>query len=315
MRIRIPLVAGRSDVPWHERRAWRRAMRRTPDSGPYADHIQVCPRACGYSEHARRVLVMRTRLSGRAEARTRFEFETRNCPTCGGRLLRECPRCAAPILSGPESRCRNCGAPQIWARDRQALRSVRRNWRRTAEHIADVGSQKLWMFGGDITAIELHRGAVVSTDDIDGTMWGDVALAIRDAAGHGVERESVERGPYRLGDAWVTESGALPGLAIVHTASMDAEGLSSLPVVEACVRSVIERACEAGLATLAMPVIGSGTSGLDVMACTSAIVEAAVHSLRGRTCELRDVVIVVFERPEFAPIVAAARSAAVHALR
>src|ERR1700733_15159557 len=81
--------------------------------------VQVCPRGCSH-QLARRDVVTRTRLSGKAEIRIEYSFETLTCGKCGTPYLRECGRCASPIFAPVMDRCESCGLPHPWAVERRS---------------------------------------------------------------------------------------------------------------------------------------------------------------------------------------------------
>lgn len=67
---------------------WRKIEARNDrDLHGYRMRVQVCPRGCGYHERARRDLLARTGLRGRADLHMAYTFETTNCPNCGAQLV------------------------------------------------------------------------------------------------------------------------------------------------------------------------------------------------------------------------------------
>ncbi len=264
---------------WHcrvdEFRRWRwRRVRpeRLEELTSYRIPIQVCPRGCGHHEAARRDVLTRTSFWGRVEIQIASTFETSNCPTCGAQLVRECARCRHEIFAPVVDRCQFCGLPQPWAAERRAAaeRAGLRKWHPDAEgtraeatKLFEAGNRDLWVVEGDITRLEVD--AVVSNVDIDGQMWAAVATAIRNAAGEEVEQRAQDDRPYKLGEAWVTTAGDMsPALkGIIHVASMDRRGNSSLPVVRDCLNAAMDVALEADFESVAMGAFGSGPSAID----------------------------------------------------
>jgi O-acetyl-ADP-ribose deacetylase (regulator of RNase III)/predicted RNA-binding Zn-ribbon protein involved in translation (DUF1610 family) len=313
---------------------WRRAgKRRDYDLSGYRTPVQVCPRGCEFDELARRDLLAKTRLGGRAALHTVFTFETENCPKCGSRLARECVRCRKDVLAPVVDHCRSCGLPQPWAKQRRdgAERADLRSWRPPGEdgvkeeagpHANDpatllYSSYKrgaLWMIDGNIA--QLAVDAVVSNDDVDGRMWTQVARAIKSAAGEGVERLAQEGRPFRLGHAWVTSAGGLePMKGIIHVASRSRRGKSSPEAVRKCLVSAFEIATERRYGSLGIAAIGSGPHEIDLAEWYRTFAEVAIDHFSRRAKEdaggppALDVVLVLFEPPDFPAEVKAARGA------
>ena len=68
---------------------WQKALYELRDAtGENRMRVQVCPRGCG-NQLARRDVVTRTRLSGKAEIWVDYKFEKTNCGTCGTPLVRK----------------------------------------------------------------------------------------------------------------------------------------------------------------------------------------------------------------------------------
>jgi O-acetyl-ADP-ribose deacetylase (regulator of RNase III)/predicted RNA-binding Zn-ribbon protein involved in translation (DUF1610 family) len=234
--------------------------------------VQVCPRGCEYHELARRDLLARTRWHGRAALHTAFEFETTNCPECGARLLRRCARCHHEILAPVRDRCQSCGLPQPWATERRAgtERASIRLWKpptagAPADRVAHDPARPLyastggtlWVIEGDIARLAVE--AVVSNDDVDGQMWAQVARAIKNAAGEGVERAAQEGKPFRVGQAWWTTAGAMDQAGgIIHVASMSRQGESGVNIIREGMTRALRLASERGVASLGVAPIGSG---------------------------------------------------------
>lgn len=247
------------ELRWDKKLAQLRAA-----TGEDRMRVQVCPRGCSH-QLGRRDAVTRTRLSGRADMRVEYDFETSNCPICGTSFQRECSRCESPIFAPVADRCESCGLLQPWAVERRttARRSQPRQWRPSkdnpspAELLMRPGKHtELYVVEGDITTFAID--AVISDDDTDGRMWAAVASSIKSAAGADIERDSVSRGPYPLGSAWFTYGGNLPTRGVIHVATMDRNGKGSgLDTIRACVRSALTEALDRGMESVALAAIGT----------------------------------------------------------
>lgn len=269
--------------------------------------IQVCPRGCSH-EAARRDVVARTRISGRVKMHIDYSFETTNCGVCGAPFESECGRCGQAILSPVRDRCDACGLPHPWATERRtaAKRSQPRQWKPGSKKtevfavpiLGDRAVGELYVIEGDITTFDVE--AVVSNDDVDGRMWAAVASSIKAAAGADVEARSVARGPFPLGHAWYTYSGAdLPAKEIVHVASMDTHGKSSgIETIRTCVRAALDLAVGRELASLAIATIGTGTQAIPLGDWLNEVTAEISDFLMSSKKSL-DVLVVLYECPDF----------------
>jgi O-acetyl-ADP-ribose deacetylase (regulator of RNase III)/predicted RNA-binding Zn-ribbon protein involved in translation (DUF1610 family) len=312
---------------------WGRARGRNDfDLSGYRTPVQVCPRGCEFRELARRDLLAKTRLLGRAALHVSFTFETTNCPECGSRLARRCVRCRQEIFGPVEDHCQFCGLPQPWATERRAgaERADIRFWRQFQEEGAEGSAGKandpalplyrapgrgnLWIIDADISQLDVD--AVVSNDDVDGRMWAQVARAIKRAAGEGVERLAQEGRPFRLGQAWWTSAGGLDHMkGIIHVAALSRRGESHLETVRECLVAAFGVATEKEYKSLGVAAIGSGPLAIDPGRWYRAFTEVAIDHLgkrplagRGGPPEL-DIVLVLFEPPDFSAELATVREA------
>jgi O-acetyl-ADP-ribose deacetylase (regulator of RNase III) len=166
-----------------------------------------------------------------------------------------------------------------------------------AESLPHTG--ELYVIDGDI--VDLQVDAIVSNDDTDGRMWTAVASAIKRAAGRDVERQSVDNGPYPIGDAWSTDGGSLEHLSrIVHVAAMDKWGKGAdLATIRRCVRSALDEARLQGLSSIALPAIGTGPNAIPLDTWLPAVADEIVRWLCGAPPEggrsTLSVLIVLYE--------------------
>jgi O-acetyl-ADP-ribose deacetylase (regulator of RNase III) len=88
-----------------------------------------------------------------------------------------------------------------------------------------------------------------------------VSGAIKRRAGLKPFREVGRHGPIPLGDAVWTSAGKLPFDGIIHVAGINMLWRSSERAIRACVRSAIALARQHQAASIAFPLIGSGSGG------------------------------------------------------
>jgi O-acetyl-ADP-ribose deacetylase (regulator of RNase III) len=296
-------------------RWWKTKPKREDELTTYRMPIQVCPRGCEYHEAARRDLIARTTVWGRVETRVVATFETESCPECGAALIDECPRCEEEIYAPIADRCRFCGLPQPWAAARRvaAERASVRKWRPEKGGVSDSAmrlynaghGRELWMIDGDITRLEVD--AVVSSVDVDGQMWSEVASAIRNAAGEEVEQRAQDGKPYKLGKAWITNAGNLAPKrkGIIHVASMNRRGESDLLIVRTCLEEAMRVAVKEGYESIGIGAFGSGPSAIPRDQWLQTFVATVVRFLTGDFYpesreEALAVILVLFEQEELA---------------
>jgi O-acetyl-ADP-ribose deacetylase (regulator of RNase III) len=89
-----------------------------------------------------------------------------------------------------------------------------------------------------------------------------VSGAIKRRAGIQPFRELAWHGPLALGEAVLTGPGQLPFRAIIHVASITLWGRSHEAVVRDSTRNALALARALGYASVAFPVLGSGSGGL-----------------------------------------------------
>jgi O-acetyl-ADP-ribose deacetylase (regulator of RNase III) len=316
-------VRASRDPRWIEAKDWR-----TDDTaGGFLTPARVCPRGCTH-EIARREFVTRTSLGGQGRVRVRFRFETETCAKCGSKLIDKCGRCKAKLMAPIRDRCRKCGLPLPWSPERSwaELRARPRHWRGEDVHdpavaVATIpGRGELFAIEGDITNIATD--GIVSNDDVDGRMYTVIALSIKRGAGSDIERQSVAEGPFALGEAWYTDAGTMrdPVKGIVHVASIDRRGDTSLDTIRACLHSALDKAREEKLGSLAIAAFGTGPHGtgpqlIDLEKWLDAAGEAIVTHLNGwepfgESRPPLAVLLVLYEPDDFANAVAIIRKSA-----
>lgn len=259
--------------------------------------VQVCTRACGFSERALVHLAAVQRFA-RANPVGVVNWASNNCPRCSSELARICEAatCQAYILDAADSHCRTCGRPYDWAltRDRRHGRGVTQAWERAARSIGSFNTTTAWALSGDIAALKV--GAVVSTDDPQGSMRGDAAHAIRLVAGVEVEDESKSMGSmFKPGEAWRTDPGSLDVDHIIHVAAVDVNNKTNAAIVLAATASALAKAEDLEVQSLGLPAIGAGTGRLDVAVSGQQMAVAVREHFADRTSStLEHIVFVLF---------------------
>jgi O-acetyl-ADP-ribose deacetylase (regulator of RNase III) len=104
-----------------------------------------------------------------------------------------------------------------------------------------------------------------------------VSGAIKRRGGYQPFRELRRLGVLRPGQAVVTSAGRLPYRAIIHVAALSAWWRSSEPIIRDGVHNALAVAAEQRFASVALPLLGSGTGGVAVER-SLAVTEDAVRS-------------------------------------
>ena len=146
---------------------------------------------------------------------------------------------------------------------------------------------------GDIT--EMAVDAVTNAANNHLWMGSGVAGAIKRRGGEAIEREAVSKGPVPLGSAVVTTAGDLPARHVIHAAVMGQDLRTDLPTVARTTRSVLELAEGMGLASVAMPLLGTGVGGLDLGDVADTMAAQVADAARDGSCQGMEVSLVGFD--------------------
>lgn len=111
--------------------------------------------------------------------------------------------------------------------------------------------------------LEVEADAIVNPANSGGWMGGGAAGAIKRAAGPEVEKEAVAQAPIPIGSAVATSGGKSGFSAILHAPTM-VRPAEKIPVgnVRAATRAALALADKKGIATLALPGMGTGVGGI-----------------------------------------------------
>jgi O-acetyl-ADP-ribose deacetylase (regulator of RNase III) len=125
-----------------------------------------------------------------------------------------------------------------------------------------MSDSRIELLVGDIAGQDMS--AVVNDTNNDLVYGGSVNDAILRVGGASIQEEADAHSPVRVGDAVVTGGGTLKAQYVIHAASISI-GSSARPVdVERATRSVLERAAELNLTTVAFPPLGHTAGNLSV---------------------------------------------------
>jgi O-acetyl-ADP-ribose deacetylase len=138
--------------------------------------------------------------------------------------------------------------------------------------VARCGATDVWVWQGDITAAGTE--AIVNAANNQGWLGSGVAGAIRRAAGGQVEAEAVAQAPWAVGDTVRTGPGRLGDRgvkAILHAAAMAPGRPASAAAAGSATAAALRLAAAEGLASVALPALGTGVGGLAPEAAAAAM--------------------------------------------
>ncbi|HSK35951.1 MAG TPA: macro domain-containing protein [Actinomycetota bacterium] len=148
--------------------------------------------------------------------------------------------------------------------------------------VATLGPTDVWVWQGDITAAGTE--GIVNAANNEGWLGSGVAGAIRRAAGSEVEAEAVAQAPGPVGDAVRTGPGRLAGRgvkAILHAAAMAPGRPASAEAVGSATAAALRLAAAEGLASVALPALGTGVGGVQLEAAAAAMAAAVREHAAG----------------------------------
>ncbi len=111
---------------------------------------------------------------------------------------------------------------------------------------------------GDITTYD--GDAIVNAANNHLRLGAGVAGAIARAGGPAIQQACDRHGPVRVGEAAITEAGALPVAWVIHAAAMGDEPVTARSIRDSTAASLVLAASH-GITRIAFPVLGTGIGG------------------------------------------------------
>ncbi len=148
--------------------------------------------------------------------------------------------------------------------------------------VATLGPTDVWVWQGDITAAGTE--GIVNAANNEGWLGSGVAGAIRRAAGSEVEAEAVAQAPWPVGDAVRTGRGRLAGRGVKASrlaAAMAPGRPASAEAVGSATAAALRLAAAEGLASVALPALGTGVGGVQLEAAATAMAAAVREHAAG----------------------------------
>jgi O-acetyl-ADP-ribose deacetylase (regulator of RNase III) len=150
---------------------------------------------------------------------------------------------------------------------------------------------------GDLTDADVD--AIVNAANNDLILGGGVAGAIRSKGGPAIQDECNHIGPIKVGEAAVTTAGRLKARYVIHAASMQLGGSTSVQHLREATRNALELAKQKSLRSIAFPAVGTGIAGFPIERCAEIMLEETRAHLLAPTSVER-VEFVLLDKPSLA---------------
>jgi O-acetyl-ADP-ribose deacetylase len=141
-----------------------------------------------------------------------------------------------------------------------------------------LGATTLEVVQGDITACAVD--AIVNAANNHLWMGAGVAGAIKRQGGQVIEDEAVRQGPIAVGEAVVTGGGSLKARYVIHAAAMGQDLVTNADLIRQATIHSVQRAIDLGLASIALPALGTGVGGFPVDEAARVMIDAICLTLR-----------------------------------
>ena len=141
-----------------------------------------------------------------------------------------------------------------------------------------VNNRKISIVQGDITTQDTD--AIVNAANNNLWMGGGVAGAIKKAAGESIEQEAIKQGPINVGEAVITSGGKLGAQYVIHAAGMGQDMKTNIDYISKATRASLDLADENHVTSVSFPAIGTGTGGVEVHQCASAMLHQTLEFLQ-----------------------------------
>ena len=124
---------------------------------------------------------------------------------------------------------------------------------------------RIVIIAGDL--VEQEVDAIINAANNDLVLGGGVAGAIRTRGGSAIQTECTAKGPVKVGEAVITGAGELPAHHVIHAASMALGGRTTTGSLQSSMDNAFRLAREQGIATIAIPAVGTGIAGFPMDEC------------------------------------------------
>ncbi|MEM1922258.1 MAG: macro domain-containing protein [Nitrososphaerota archaeon] len=147
---------------------------------------------------------------------------------------------------------------------------------------------------GDITEVDAEAIVVPANSML--VMGGGVAGAVKRRGGAEIEKEAMNRGPIKIGEAVATGAGKLRARYIIHSPTMEIPaGETDLEKVYKATKAAFKEASRLKLKTLAYPGMGTGVGGLAPKDAARQMIKAILDAAAEEKSTLEHVYLVAFD--------------------
>jgi O-acetyl-ADP-ribose deacetylase (regulator of RNase III) len=140
---------------------------------------------------------------------------------------------------------------------------------------------KIILKEGDLA--EMDVDAIVNAANNDLQLGGGLAGTIRRRGGESIQKECDEIGPVPLGGAAITGAGNLKARYVIHAASMELGGRTTLIALRCATAHSLRIAAQRELKTIAIPAVGTGIAQFPIKECARIMLQEVALHLKGPT--------------------------------
>lgn len=140
-----------------------------------------------------------------------------------------------------------------------------------------MSAPRVVIIAGDL--VEQHVDAIVNAANNELLLGGGVAGAIRKRGGPAIQRECDAHGPIKVGEAAITGAGELPAHHVIHAASMQLGGRTTIDSLRSSMDNAFRLAREHEVRTIAIPAVGTGIAGFPIDECARVMHDCVERAL------------------------------------
>ncbi|MCK9615686.1 MAG: macro domain-containing protein [Candidatus Omnitrophica bacterium] len=131
---------------------------------------------------------------------------------------------------------------------------------------------------GDIT--ESNVEAIVNAANNKFYMGGGVAGAIKKKGGSLIEEEAIKQGPVEVGEAVITQAGALKAKYVIHAATMKMDFKTDEGIIRKATYNTLKLAQEKKISSIAFCALGCGVGGFSYEAASKIMAQEVFRYLQ-----------------------------------
>ena len=153
-----------------------------------------------------------------------------------------------------------------------------------------IGKARCEVVYGDITGIDVEAIVNPAND----MLWfgGGVSAVIRKKGGETIETESMTKAPAEIGSAVITCAGALKARCVIHAVISGQDLITNERYIRSAVRASLAKANDKKYLSIAIPLLNTGTTNLEIHSEARSIVDETVNFLINENKTITRVVFV-----------------------